>query len=358
MLSLDVGGQERLILNLSRELVARGHDVKVISLTRGGSLRPEFEGIEVLDVPRERAEGFDIGLVGRLTRALRRARPDAVHTHNAAPLIYAAPAARLGRVSRLIHTKHGANTYTRSSLALARFATRLLSAFVAVSKETATVAEESERVTPRLLRVIPNGIPLSQFRRDLEKRARVRDQLKIPDGAVVVGTVGRLVEEKDHPLLVRALSPHLGPNLRLLIVGEGPQRKNTEAAIKPELAEFVTLTGARHDVPSLLSAFDLFAMSSRTEGLPLVVPEAMACGLPVVATAVGGLPGIVPPEVGVLVPHGDADALGRALAELAADASRRARLGEAAERYANERFSIDRMTGEYEELYGGRNLRG
>jgi glycosyltransferase involved in cell wall biosynthesis len=351
VLSLDVGGQERLILNLSRALRDRGHDVRVVSLTPGGALRAEFSPIETSDVPK--GPGLDLRLVLRLARSIRSIRPDVVHTHNAAPLIYAAPAARLARVRRVVHTKHGANSWTRAALALARAGARTVSAFVAVSAETAEVAARDERPSPRVLRVIPNGIPLDQFHADEAARARVRAELGIAPDAVVVGTVARLVPEKDHPLLVRALAPQLGERARLVIVGDGPSRGETESAVPPAAKPWVTFTGARKDVPALLASFDVFAMSSRTEGLPLVVPEAMAAGLPVVSTAVGGLPGIVPPEVGLLVPHGDAQELGRSLGELMKDAARRKALGAAAARYARERFSLDRMTAEYESLYAG-----
>ncbi len=153
---------------------------------------------------------------------------DVVHTHNPIPLLYAAPIARFLGIRRPVHTKHGANVYSRASLAVARAATRTLSAFVAVSAETAEIAKTRERVPERLLHVIQNGIPLGRFRHDAQARARVRSELGIPEDAVVVGTVGRLAEEKDHPLLVRAMTPRLGPGVRLVIVGDGPRRQETE----------------------------------------------------------------------------------------------------------------------------------
>jgi sugar transferase (PEP-CTERM/EpsH1 system associated) len=351
VLSLDVGGQERLILNLSRALKKRGHDVRVVSMTPGGTLRPELGDIETIDVVKGR--GLDLALVPKLARAIRRLAPDVVHTHNAASLVYGAPAARLALVRRVIHTKHGANSWTRGALLLARAGAKTVSVFVPVSPETAQVARRDERPPERRIRVVPNGIPLDQFHPDAEARARVRRELGIPEDAVVVGTVARLVPEKDHPLLVRAISPLLGDKLRLVIVGDGPSRAETESCIDAAVARYVTLTGARRDVPAMLASFDVFAMSSRTEGLPLVVPEAMASSLPVVSTAVGGLPGVVSPEVGLLVPHGDAEALGRALGALASDPERRRALGERAASWARERFSLDRMTSEYEALYRG-----
>ena len=114
----------------------------------------------------------------------------------------------------------------------------------------------------------------------------------------------------------------------------------------------MTLTGARRDIPHVLSAFDLFASSSRTEGLPLALPEAMASRLPIVATKVGGVPGIVPAEAGVLVAHGDEVALREAIRGLLDDDARRVAIGEAARRYALGRFAEERMLADYLTLYG------
>ena len=351
VLSLDVGGQERLIVSLSRELVRRGHDVRVVSFSKGGALREQLEGIPIVDVPH--AGGTSPSMWPRVARALAGIRPDVVHTHNAAPLIYAAPAARLAGVRRIVHTKHGSNTYGRGALWLARAAARTVTAFVPVSEETAVTARRDERPPRARLVVVPNGIPLAQFARDEAAGRSAREELGIPADAVVVGTVGRLVEEKDYPLLVRAMAPIAGEKLRLVIVGEGPTRAAIEAEIPRAAARFVTLTGMRRDVPRLMSAFDVFCLSSRTEGLPLVVPEAMACSLPIVATRVGGLPGIVPPEVGALVDHGDADALRAAIAGFAGDRERRTSTGDRARAYAHRRFSLERMTTDYERLYEG-----
>jgi len=351
VLSLDVGGQERLILSLSRELAARGHDVRVLSLTPGGALRPQFAGIPTFDVPHP--GGTRPSTWAKVARALVGIAADVVHTHNAAPLIYAASAARLAGVRHVVHTKHGSNTYPKGALWLARAGARAVTAFVAVSDETAVTARRDERPAASKLRVVPNGIPLAQFAKDVAAGRRVREELGIAADAVVIGTVGRLVSEKDYPLLVRAAAPLLSSKLRLVLVGEGPTRGEIEAAIPKAAMPFVTLTGLRSDVPRVMSAFDVFCLSSRTEGLPLVVPEAMACGLPVVATRVGGLPGIVPDEVGRLVDHGDEGALRAELGALAADAALRARLGDAACAYAHRRFSLARMADDYERLYSG-----
>ena len=352
---LGMGGQERLILTLSRALAARGHEPVVISLTTGGELRAEFGPIPVIDAPRQ--HGIDVAVIARIAVALKRLAPDVVHTHNPAPMFYGILAARGVGIARTVHTKHGANRYGARALLAARLVARSIDAFVAVSEGTAAVARTKERVSPGRLHVIPNGIPLSEFGPDPVARAQIRASLNLPESAFVIGTVGRLAPEKDQRLLVRAAAPLLGEQVRLVIVGGGPERANIEREILPEHKPYVTLTGPRADVAQLLAAMDLFALTSRSEGLPLVIPEAMATALPIVATAVGGLPSIVPPSVGRLAPSGDAPALTRAIAEFASDRAQTAAMGESARAMAIARFSLTSMVDAYETLYASSSIR-
>jgi glycosyltransferase involved in cell wall biosynthesis len=346
---LGVGGQERLVVQLSHELAARGHEPSIVSLSPGGRVRDEARGIPVHDATR--SDRADLGLVARLAALLHRLRADVLHTHNPAPLIHAVPAALLARVPRRVHTKHGANIYGRRGLWVARALVRAVDALVAVSPETACVARTKERVPARRLHVIPNGIPLSAFGPDAAARARVRAEIGVACDALVVGSVGRLAPEKEYPLLVRAMAPMLSERTRLVLVGEGEARAAIEQAIPADKAPFVTLTGVRDDIPALLAAFDVFALSSSTEGLPLAIPEAMATALPVVATAVGGLPSSVPADCGVLVPPHDEGALREAIASMARDGARARAMGEAARRHALASFSIRRMADAYERIY-------
>jgi sugar transferase (PEP-CTERM/EpsH1 system associated) len=348
---LGIGGQERLVMQLSHELVARGHEPAIVSLSPGGEVRLDAGSVPVHDATR--ANGADPSLVARLVALFRSLRAEVVHTHNPAPMLHAIPAALVARTQRRVHTKHGANIYGPRSLWAARALVRVLHAVVAVSPETAAIARTKERVPAARLRVVANGIPLRSFHPDADARARVRAELGVAPDAFVVGSVGRLAPEKDYPLLVRAIAPMLSERVRLVLVGSGSARTDIERAIPPELARFVTLTGTRRDVPALLASVDLFVLCSRTEGLPLAVPEAMASALPVVATRVGGLPSVVPADCGLLVPPGDVGALGRAIAAMAGDRDRARTAGAAARRHALASFSIERMTDAYEAIYRG-----
>ncbi len=339
--SLDVGGQERVILDLAQGAIERGHRATVISLSPGGTLRGRFAGIPVETVAK--AEGFTPALIPRLARRFRALRPDVVHTHNASPLIYGAPAARAMLVRRVIHTKHGA----ADGGPAIRYVSRLADHYVAVSEDTARLAREQEHVPAAKVRVIANGIDVRRYARDDAARAKIRSELKLGDRAVLVGTVGRLVPEKNYGLLLDAMAPLLGPDVHLAFAGGGPEAE----ALRAQLPTAHWL-GVRHDIPALLSAFDIFALSSRTEGLPLAVIEAMAAGLPVACTAVGGLPRVVDAGVtGELVEPGNLVALRACLERLVRDPARRAELGAAACAAAVARFSMDRVVDEYLELY-------
>ncbi len=348
---LGIGGQERLVIYLSQELARRGHEPAIVSLSLGGELRGEAHGVPVFDVPR--GDGADYSLIGRLAHLLHAQRAEVVHTHNPAPMLHAVPAALLARVRRRVHTKHGANRYGRRGLWAARALVHAVHAVVAVSSQTADVARSKELVPEQRLRIVPNGIPLLPYHPDAQARSRVRAELGIHSDAFVIGSVGRLVAEKDYPLLVRSVAHLLSERVRLVIVGDGDARAEIERAIPSERSRYVTLTGVRRDIPSVLASFDLFALSSRTEGLPLAVPEAMASALPVVATAVGGLPSVVPATCGVLVRPGDEAELARTIGALTRDRTRARAMGEAARRHALARFSIERMADDYERIYRG-----
>jgi glycosyltransferase involved in cell wall biosynthesis len=349
--SFGVGGQERLALDLAALQHHRGHRVAVISLAPppDGALAGEFGKAGIVVERVAKRPGFDLTLPPRLMRAFQRLGAEIVHTHNPQPLIYSAAAARIAGAAA-IHTKHGVNPGSRGQRLLRRGAAQLVSAFVAVSETTAEQARQQRDCAPARLHVIPNGIRLDKFAPDPELRAAVRAELGLGD-AWVVGTVGRLDEYKNHLMLIRAMTPHFDGRTKLVIVGDGPMRDQLAKAVAalPD-PRAVLLTGQRMDVPRLLPAFDVFALPSSTEGLPLVVPEAMATGLPVVATAVGGLPNVLDDGITGLLTAVEETALAAALVSLR-DPQRAATMGRAARAAALERFGAERMVDSYLELY-------
>jgi glycosyltransferase involved in cell wall biosynthesis len=348
--SFGMGGQERVALDLATEQVRRGHRVIAVSIAPPphGMLADAFvaKGIAVHGVPKGR--GVDPRVVLGLGRLIRRERIDVIHTHNPQPLVYGAAAGRLTRKG-VVHTKHGVNPSEGRTLWLRRGAGHLAHAYVAVSDATAAVARTNRECVPKRLSIIRNGIDLDAYRRDDAIRRAVRDELGIPQDAFVFGTVGRVSVEKDHPLLVRAAGPLLGPKTRLVIVGDGAEMEHVRAEARA-FEPWVTLTGMRRDAPRLLAAFDAFALSSRSEGLPIALLEAMATGLPIVSTEVGGV-GEVTEHGGasILVPSGDEAALRRALTEVM-EPSRTTELAERAKRRAQV-FGIEAVCDAYVALY-------
>jgi glycosyltransferase involved in cell wall biosynthesis len=353
--SFGQGGQERVAVDLARLQRAAGHDVIGISIAPepegpiAGALRAA--GITSQTVAK-RGRGVDPWLPARLAGLLRRVHVDVVHTHNPHALIYGAPAARLAGAAA-IHSKHGLNPDRRRRLWLRRAAATLVDAYVAVTPLLAARAVADGDCASSRLRVISNGIDIERFERTSAARYEVRAELGIPRSAWVVGTVGRLAPEKDQAFLIDALGPLLREDRRLVIVGDGLEREALRAQVaRSPGGRFVHLLGSRDDVQRTLASFDAFALTSRTEGLPLVLLEAMAAGLPVVSTAVGGVPDLVDHGVtGLLCPRGDHVELARLVASLASDAALCERLGAAGRARVVARHSMEHMARQYDVLY-------
>lgn len=353
--SFHTGGQERVALDLATQQRAAGHQVCAISLApapegpNGAAFRAA--GIRTQTIAKTH-RGVDVTLPLRLAAFLARRGADVVHTHNPHALVYGAAAAGIVHAAS-VHTKHGINPDGRRRMWLRRAAAKLVDAYVAVTPTLASLAIENRECAAERVRVIPNGIDAERFAPNFEARRRARAELGVPENAWVVGTVGRLSPEKDQALLIDAMTPLLDPLRQLVIVGDGPEREPLSLRIAATWrANFVHLTGARSDIANWLSAFDVFALTSRSEGLPLALLEAMAAGLPVVATAVGGIPDLVEPGVtGSLVAAGDRAGLEERLAWLANRPALARDMAELAQHRVLARYTTERMARDYEALY-------
>jgi glycosyltransferase involved in cell wall biosynthesis len=352
--SFGLGGQERVAADLAKAQRSAGHQVIAVSLAaeQEGAIISAFRqaGSETETITK--GHGFDLTLPLRLAVRLAGWRVDVVHTHNPHALIYGAPAARLLRVAA-VHSKHGVNPDVARRMCLRRMAARLVDAYVAVTPKLSQVALKNQECDPSKLHVIPNGIDTRVYTPNPAARQRVRMQLGIPENAWVVGTVGRLAPEKDQGLLIDAMTDLLDEHTRLLVVGGGPER---EALLSRAAAtgrqQFVHLLGERDDIPDVLATFDVFALTSRSEGLPLVLLEAMATGVPVVTTAVGGIPDLIEDRVtGFLTPPADPVPLRKHLGWLSTKPRAVIEVADKARRLVLERHSLTRMTGDYERLY-------
>ncbi len=301
--------------------------------------------------------GPDLRMPGRVDRVIRAFRPHVVHSHRYV-LAYALPSIVGRRVPLALHTIHNlaereAGTVGRRIQALAF---RLGVVPVAIAEQ---VAESLERVYgPGNYPLIPNGVDLERFRSPEVGRAVWRRREGIDPNSVVFVAVGRLDRQKNHALLLEAFAAQAAsdPRARLLIAGEGEFGDALESqAVALGIEEHVRFLGRRGDIPDVLAAADVFAASSDWEGNPLAVMEAMAAGLPVVHTAVGGVPELVTGgRDGILCPPGDRDALAAALSRMLHDVALRERLGLAAAEAAAARFSLGAMVHAYERLYAER----
>lgn len=353
VLSLDCGGLERVVLDLVREGRRLGQDVSVVCIERPGKLAPEAEaaGARVLCVGKP--AGLDLRTVGRLRAVLRDLGPDVVHTHQIGALFYAGPAA--GRGVAVVHTEHGKHFARLRTRLLGRWAARKADRFFCVSGDLRDDVVARRVVPAAKAGVVFNGIDTGRFRRPAGGDAELRTSFGIPADAPVVGTVGRLNEVKRQDLLLGGFA-RLGdefPDARLLVVGDGPLRDDLRGlAERLGVADRVVFAGYQANPERLLGVMDVFALTSRSEGMPLVVLEAWAAGVPVVASAVGGLPEMIDSgRTGLLFPSGDEPALAAAVADLLRDSYRAAQMGAAGRERVEAEYGLARMAETYQRHY-------
>ncbi len=352
MLSLDVGGLERNVLNQARYAPKLGERVSIICLERPGALAPQVEAMEARIICLDKKPGIRLGLFGQLRRTFADLRPDVVHTHQIATLFYAGPAAHWAGVPLVVHTEHGKERYTQ------RFRTRMLgrvagwftTTFFCLTDDMAAAVRHSRIVPDRKIRVIFNGIDTSQFLVPCDTES-IRKLLGIPDDAPIIGTVGRLTEVKRQDVLLRGFAKARTkfPAAHLLILGDGPLRKELEdLAAELGIGSSVHFAGYQSPTAPFIQAMNVFALTSRSEGMPQAALEASVCGVPAVASRVGGLPELIDDgKSGILFPVGDDDALASALGKLLAEPATARQMGQAAKDRAISKFDISRMAGDY-----------
>jgi glycosyltransferase involved in cell wall biosynthesis len=343
-LGLDVGGQERLLVEMAQHRDKARFDWTVIVLGARGNLADALEAAGVRVVPLQAPSGFLPGLWRRLARMFRQECFDVVHTHDDRPLVYGMPAAWWARVPRRIHTHHHGRLaqFSRRQLFLMRLAAGFAQQFICVSHDSARYIIE-QGVSAARVQTLWNGIDLTRF----------ASQGPCDDGPIV--TVARLSAEKDIGNLLRAASHVVAafPQARFEIAGDGPCRAElAQLARDLHLAEHVIFHGEVRDIPALLARARLFVLPSQSEGISLTLLEAMARGLPIVTTAVGGNPEVVEAgATGLLVPARDPKVLGQAIGALLSDPARGRQMGRAGRRRVENYFDIRKMMARYEALY-------
>jgi glycosyltransferase involved in cell wall biosynthesis len=350
-------GLEKVVASLVERRDAQRFDITVASLysTPGGTLGDEIEAHGGRVISLGKRPGFDPRMFSRLRGVFRQVQPHVIHSHNYV-LRYTLPAAIGLNTPAMVHTIHNVAQHEvdRVGVWVQRAAFRSRVHPVAIAQE---VADSYERVynLPRPT-LIPNGIGVGEFATCRDNRTQLRAELGYGPADLLFICVARFFPQKNHKLLLESFAQSQAaklPHAHLLLAGDGSLEQETrELAQALGIAHRVRFLGRRSDIRALLGASDAFVLGSLWEGNPLSVMEAMAAGLPIAVTAVGGVPELAIQGVsGLIVPPANAAALAGAINQLTADPALRQRLGAAAALRALARFDHRQMALAYESLY-------
>jgi sugar transferase (PEP-CTERM/EpsH1 system associated) len=363
----DYGGLENGVVNVINGLPADAFRHAIIAMTEASDFRNRLQRPDVTVHALNKQPGKDPGAYLRLFNLLRSLRPAVVHTRNLGT-IEGALLGRLAGVARRIHGEHGWDVYdpdgtNRKYRALRKMMNPAIHQFVAVSRELETWLADAVGIRADKVTRICNGVDTSRFVPAVSRTRTALPADRFPTGTTVVGSVTRFSAIKDPLNLVRAFiqarREPAGAQLRLMMAGDGALKADAERLLRDAGEERnAWLPGSRDDVPELLRELDLFVLGSQREGISNTVLEAMATGVPVIATATGGNLELVKDGVsGRLVRYGDREALTRALLDYAGDPALRARHGRAARERAEQEYSLKRMLADYESLYRNQLVR-
>jgi glycosyltransferase involved in cell wall biosynthesis len=364
---LDLGGAQQNTLFCVEHHDRARFEVELVA-GRGGLLDDEARRIadaHVRIVPflRHPVDPLrDVATLARLRSYLKRRRVDLVHTHSSKAGLLGRVAAFLAGVPAVVHTVHGwsfnetqARWQYRAFVELERAAARLTHRLIVVSNGDRERGLQLGIGRPDQYRVVHSGIDMEAFRHPTTGRAATRERLGVRPDEVLVGTVACLKPQKAPGDFVRAAAAARAHDrrLRFILAGDGPLRGEVESLARElGVGDVLRVLGWRRDVADLLHAMDIFLLTSRFEGLPRSVLQAMAAGVPVVATAVDGTPEVVRHrDTGLLVAPGRPDQAAAAVCELAADATLGRRCARAATRLLDHRFDIHRMVRDLEGIY-------
>jgi glycosyltransferase involved in cell wall biosynthesis len=366
--NLDMGGIERLAVELGCRQKAAGHEPIIYCLTHRGDFANEAEASGIGVVAFEKDHGPSLKTVWAMVRRLRKDRPDVLHTHNHLVHHYGVLAGRLAGVPTIVNTRHGAlvqikdqgsrfvattNSPDTKADLIYRVCLRWTDAVVLISEATRHFFIQHRGCPSIKTHVILNGAPLERFLSSPASPGALRPRIRF-------GTASRMVADKDHFTLLAAFAKvaETLPHAELHVAGEGPLRSRIESLIAElNLSEKVVLHGAVRDVPDFLKQLDIFVLASVNEGLPIVVLEAMAAGLPIVSTRVGGIQEAAIEGLNArFAEHGNPIGLAHEMTQMA-QCPNLASTGAHGRRLVSERFQIERTWQEYEKLFNCIRLR-
>ena len=357
---LAKGGLENGLVNLIERLDPRRFEHVVCAIRQLGPNADRLPADRVRVICLRKSDSDSPIQVGSCVREIREVQPDNVNSRNRGA-VEAVVAGRWVRSCAVVHSEHGldADTSEKESWrrrAFRRVAFELADRVLSVSNQLRDLHARRTGFPAGKIAVIHNGVDSRRFFPDPEARARVRRELGIPPDDFCIGSVGNLTPVKDHLTLLQAFdrAAAVSSGWRLLLFGEGPERSKLEAFADahPAWRERVSFMGSSNRVAEMLNAMDAYVLPSISEGISNSLLEAMATGLPVIATATGGNPEVITDgDSGVLFPVGGAGLLAEILGSLRAQVDKRAQLAKRALRRVQEHFSIDSMVGSYADLY-------
>jgi len=353
--ALTVGGAEQMLIAMANQFVLRGWTVHMICLSKAGELAETMDSqihLHVLD----KTLGIDLRLPKRLRALITGIQPTAVNSHLWTANLWTR-IALLGTGLRVFVTEHSRDTWKSFHYRLIdRLLSKSTKKLVAVSNDTADFYRTEVNLPASLVCVINNGVDTKRYAAGdgtaLKKRWAA-------NGELLLGTVGRMVSAKNHIRLLEmaVLLKEKLPSFKLVLVGDGELRANIESAVQEKnLQNEVILAGTRSDIPDVLSALDIFILSSDREGHPLTALESQAAGTPVILTNAGGCADAVAThesQSGGMLVDKDAHALAAAVVSMAQNRQSLNQMGSFGQSYALEQFDMQHMVDQYEHLFVG-----
>jgi glycosyltransferase involved in cell wall biosynthesis len=354
--SMGMGGADQQVLILARAMQARGHEVSIVVLAPLGQMAEEAarDGIPIESLELRR----DLGAFSRLRRLVRLVRerhPDILHSHMVHANLLASAIRRFAPVPALIATIHSIKAGGPLRIAAYRLSSRAVDRFTIISRLAAEHYVAIGAIPARLVQVVPNAVDTVRFRKSETARVRLRSELGLGDAFVWLA-VGRFEEAKDNPTMIAAFARLAAshPDSLLLLVGKGSLQGEVERLVEQNGVQGrVRFLGVRRDVPEVMSAADAYVLSSAWEGMPVVLLEAAAVELPIVATRVGGVAEVVDDgSTGLLVPKRDSAALAGAMVRIEnMSPADRAAMGKRGRALVEQRYGTERVMQMWEQLY-------
>lgn len=367
---LDRGGAPDIVSIIFTQLDPSRYELKLIS---GYTCQPSFKTCQlmknldahILYIPQLRRQInpiWDIVALIKLYFLFQKEKFDIVHTHTAKAGALGRIAARLAGVPKVIHTPHGHNFYGYFGPGMSKIVI-LIERFIASFTDKIIVLTELEKrdlinfkiIPTKKIAVINSGLEIDAYHKIDVNISKKKEELQIDSEVTLVGMIGRLEPVKGPEYLIAAakLVAENFPKVKFLIVGDGTLRGKLEADCKKlMISDKCIFTGWREDIPQILSILDILVLPSVNEAVGRILIEAGACGLPVIASNVGGVPGIVKDqETGILVPPKDPPSLAKAIINLLEDKEKRIKMGVAAKNWVDDKFKASKMVESISNLY-------